>query len=138
MRNRRRSTKPERLCGDGLRRLTHSKSRDASRWRRGKPVEVLPGGQNLDTAIGFHAEEILVTGEDDRGVSFHGTLEHPVIFRIAAHPVQGSRHCDMFPIAGVFREGGKYFLILSGELSHKHGANFRNDAESFRCILSRR
>src|ERR1700679_1172471 len=127
MRNRRLSTRPERLCGDGPSRLSHSKSRDTSRWRRGKPVEVLPGGQNLNTAIGLHAEKIIVAGENDLGVGLHGTLEDHVILWIAAHPVQGSRHCDMLSIAGVFLEDGKHFLILPGELAHQRGANLRNN-----------
>ena len=62
----------------------------------------------------------------------------------------------LFPGTSTIMTRARYFLLVPwtyqrlerlrevscsshpGELSHKHGANFRNDAESFRCILSRR
>jgi Arc/MetJ family transcription regulator len=46
----------------------------------------LPGGKNLDTAIGFDTKKIVISREDDLGVRLHGALKHHVILWIAAHP----------------------------------------------------
>lgn len=60
-------------------------------------------------------------------MSLHGALKNHVILWIAAHSVQGSCHCDMRPVADVFLQDCKDFLIFPGELPYKRRANFRDD-----------
>ena len=69
----------------------------------------------------------MISGDDDLGFGLHRTLEAYVILRVTAHAVQRVRHRDMFPIAGVFREDGKHFLIPPGELPHQRGPHLGND-----------
>lgn len=98
-----------------------------SRGLRGISIEVLPGGKNLNTAIGFYAQQIIVSRDDDLGVSLYGTLKDHIVLRIAAHSVQCSSHFDMRPVADVLRQDREDFLILPGKLPHEGGANFRDD-----------
>ena len=98
-----------------------------SRARGAKPIQVLPGGEDLNTTKGFHTEKVIVAGDDDLGASFHSALEDHVILRISAYPMHDSRYFYMFSIPGVFGENGEHFLILPGELPYQHRANFRDD-----------
>ena len=51
------------IVGPG--RLSYRKSKTTSCGWRAKPIQVLPGGKNLDTAIGFHTEKVIIAGDGD-------------------------------------------------------------------------
>lgn len=58
---------------------------DTSRSQKGKAIEILSSGKDLDTATGFQAQQIVVPGDDDFGVGLHRALKDHVVLGVAAH-----------------------------------------------------
>jgi hypothetical protein len=100
--------------------LEHSAGRLLTEWtqmrspeQRSKSIEVLPGGKNLETAIGFDTKKNVLSREDDLGVRLHGALKHHVILWIAAH---------LHPRFLLFQHAFRRWCIPS------RCENFRNDS----------